>query len=49
MLPRDSKHRGRANYRLVNELASSALGTDAFGYRHEFLAMVRRAEELRHD
>ncbi len=49
MLLRDSKHRGSTSFAMVDELARSGLGADAHGYRREFLGMVKRASELRHD
>ena len=46
MLLRDSEHAGDATYGWVAATASKALGTDAGGWRTEFLDLVRRAESL---
>ncbi|MFM8415161.1 MAG: von Willebrand factor type A domain-containing protein [Planctomycetota bacterium] len=46
MILRDSEHKGSASFPLVADIAGSALGGDAGGYRAEFLDLVRRAEAL---
>lgn len=46
LLLRESEFAGRSSYGLVTELARNSLGTDAGGYRHEFLGLVARAESL---
>ena len=46
MLLRDSEYKGRASWSQVRELAAEARGSDANGYRAEFLDLVRRAEGL---
>lgn len=46
MLLRDSSHKGSSNYAAVLQLASGALGEDAFGYRAEFVELVRIAGDL---
>ncbi len=43
MLLRDSKHRGEANWELVNHLGRKGMGSDPFGYRREFLQLARIA------
>lgn len=48
MLLRGSEFKGDANYRSVLELAQSAKGSDADGYRSEFLTLVQKARELPH-
>jgi Ca-activated chloride channel family protein len=40
MILRKSAHRGHTTRELVHRLASSALGKDPHGYRHEFLSLV---------
>jgi Ca-activated chloride channel family protein len=46
MLLRESEHRGRADWPMVLELAREARGSDASGYRAEFLELAKRAAEL---
>ena len=46
MLLRDSPHKGSLTYDAVLELASSAANRDAQGYRHKFIALVRKAQML---
>lgn len=46
MLLRDSQHKGEATYDLALELADSAKGNDPFGYRGEYLQLVRTAKAL---
>jgi Ca-activated chloride channel family protein len=46
MLLRDSPHRGTLNYPAVLDLATSALGLDPNGYRHEFVELVKKAEAI---
>ena len=46
MLLRDSEYKGQASWSQVRELAAAARGSDANGYRAEFLDLVRRAEGL---
>ena len=43
MILRDSEHKGTATLPLVAEIAGTALGRDAAGYRAEFLDLVRKA------
>ena len=46
MLLRDSEFKGSSTYGSVLELAEEAKGTDAEGYRAEFLTLVRKARNL---
>ena len=48
MLLRDSPHKGNATYDAILELAGEGIapGSDARGYRTEFLDLVKRAKEL---
>ena len=46
MLLRGSQHRGDATYDGVLEIASASRGEDKFGYREEFLELVRAAQTL---
>ncbi|HEY5346320.1 MAG TPA: VWA domain-containing protein [Verrucomicrobiae bacterium] len=46
MLLRGSEFAGNANYGSVLELAQAAKGTDAEGYRSEFLTLVKTAQRL---
>jgi Ca-activated chloride channel homolog len=46
MILRDSPHRGASSYDSVLELAEASRGSDASGYRKEFLELVRKAREL---
>jgi Ca-activated chloride channel family protein len=46
MILRDSEHKGTATLPLVAEIAGSAMGRDAGGYRAEFLDLVRKAAGL---
>lgn len=43
MLLRNSAYKGTGNYKLVATLAGNALGSDAQGYRKEFLELVKKA------
>ena len=46
LLLRQSAFKGKANYAQVIEVAKAAQGTDADGYRAEFLSLVKQAELL---
>lgn len=46
MLLRNSPYKGNATYPTVLELASPGLAHDPFGYRKEFVELVRKAEQL---
>lgn len=45
MLLRDSKFKGDADYDKVLKMAQISLGKDEFGYRNEFLELVKKAKE----
>jgi Ca-activated chloride channel family protein len=49
LLLRDSQYKGNLTYGAVLEVAQSALGEDKDGYRAEFVDLVRKAKELRHE
>jgi Ca-activated chloride channel family protein len=46
MLLRDSTHKGSATFDMVQSLARGALGSDAQGYRAEFLRLIALARDL---
>ncbi len=46
MLLRDSKYCGHSTYATVLSLANQGLDQDRFGYRSEFVDLVRKAQEL---
>ncbi len=46
MLLRDSEYRGNANFRMITDLASGAMGSDPFGHKHEFLGIVSQAARM---
>ncbi len=46
MVLRNSEHRGQASWNLVLELAKGGLGSDAGGYRAEFVEMVKDARDM---
>lgn len=46
MLLRDSDYRGEASYSQIEEIASTAIGSDPQGHRTEFLDLVRKAGTL---
>jgi Ca-activated chloride channel family protein len=46
MLLRHSPHKGTLSYDAVLEIAESAQGPDASGYRREFMELVRKAKSL---
>jgi Ca-activated chloride channel family protein len=47
MILRGSEYKGDATLSTVAEIAGGSLGTDAGGYRAEFLDLVRKAQEAR--
>ncbi|MCP4137730.1 MAG: VWA domain-containing protein [bacterium] len=47
MLLRDSKFKGELDYSMVKDLAKSGKGRDKYGYRSEFLKLVKLAENLK--
>jgi Ca-activated chloride channel family protein len=46
MLLRDSPHKGTATFGAAQELAEASIGTDAAGYRREFVQLIRTARKL---
>ncbi len=46
MLLRDSAYSGNATYDAVSEIAAASVGEDEWGYRSEFLELVKQAKEL---
>ncbi|MBP7162730.1 MAG: VWA domain-containing protein [Candidatus Omnitrophica bacterium] len=46
LLLRDSRYKGQASYQQVLQQGREALGQDPYGYRQEFLDLVRQAEQL---
>ncbi|UCC28708.1 MAG: von Willebrand factor type A domain-containing protein [Phycisphaerales bacterium] len=46
MLLRGSEHSGDFTYQAVLEMAQASIGEDSFGYRTEFVNLVKRAMEL---
>jgi Ca-activated chloride channel homolog len=46
MLLRDSKFKGNAGYDGILEIADGAKGSDKFGYRAEFVSMIRTASTI---
>jgi Ca-activated chloride channel family protein len=49
LLLRNSQYKGNLTYAAALELAQGGIGEDPHGYRKEFLDMVRKARELRHE
>jgi Ca-activated chloride channel family protein len=49
LLLRNSQYKGNLTYAADIELAQGGIGEDSHGYRKEFLDMVRKAKELRHE
>ncbi len=47
MLLRDSEHKGNSTFDSVLELAEEGIGGDEYGYRHEFVELVRKAKSLK--
>lgn len=48
MLLRNSAHKGSASYDQVVQMAQQSLGEDRFGYRAEFIELVKRAKNVDH-
>lgn len=46
MVLRESPHKGNATFDTALSLAENGLGSDAHGYRHEFMDLVRKAKSL---
>jgi Ca-activated chloride channel family protein len=49
LMLRNSQYKGNLTYAAVIELAQSGIGDDTHGYRKEFVEMVRKAKELKHE
>jgi Ca-activated chloride channel family protein len=49
LMLRNSQYKGNLTYAATLELAQGGIGEDQHGYRKEFLDMVRKAKELRHE
>ena len=49
LMLRNSQYKGNLTYAATIELAQGGIGEDPHGYRKEFLDMVRKAKELRHE
>ena len=47
MLLRDSPHKGSADFAMAQTLAESSLGTDEYGYRRNFVQLVRAAKSAK--
>ena len=46
MLLRDSKYTGESDYDAILRMAEDSKGNDNFGYREEFITLVRMAKRL---
>lgn len=46
LLLRDSKFKGTVNFEMIEELAETSKGEDKYGYRDEFILLVKRTEKL---
>ena len=46
MLLRESPHKGSAGFDMVQNLAETSIGADKFGYRKNFIQMVRAAKAI---
>lgn len=46
MLLRDSKFKGDADFEMIEKLADENIGEDKYGYRDEFISLVKRANRL---
>lgn len=46
MLLRDSKYKGESNFNSILKLAEKSKGDDKYGYREEFITLVRMAKRL---
>jgi Ca-activated chloride channel family protein len=47
MLLQDSEFKGSSSWDLVKKLAQNSLGKDEYGYRNEFMNLVKIAELLK--
>jgi len=46
MLLRESQFKGNNDFSSIEELAVNSLGKDLYGYRDEFVSLVKRAKKL---
>ena len=46
MILRDSKFKGTTDFNLVEKLAEKNMGEDNYGYRDEFISLIKRAKRL---
>ena len=46
MLIRESKFRGKVDYDLIENLAEKSISEDKYGYRDEFVSLVKRSRKL---
>jgi len=46
MMLRDSKYKGKISYNKILEIADDAKGNDEFGYRAEFIEMIKNAKKM---
>lgn len=46
MTLRNSPHKGNSSYQMAYDIARNALGKDPFGYRAEYLSLIKKAEGL---
>jgi Ca-activated chloride channel family protein len=46
MLLRDSKFKGNTDFNMIENLAEDNVGEDKYGYRDEFVSLVKRAKRL---
>jgi Ca-activated chloride channel family protein len=46
LLLRDSKYKGDITYKSVIDIAQSAKGKDAYGYRDEFIGLVKKCQNI---
>jgi len=46
MLLRESRFKGNINFEMIKRLADKSLGEDKYGYRDEFISLVKRTEKL---
>src|SRR4029079_10192849 len=49
LMLRNSQYKGNLTYAATLELAQSGIGEDPHGYRQEYLDIVRKGKELRHE
>jgi len=46
MLIRESKFKGKTDFNLIGKLTEDNMGEDKYGYRDEFISLVKRAKKL---